>query len=118
MDSEPLLFHMRWRGYDPAEVTECYLTMTQCFEAYARTMEAEKETISIENLKLTDRVEEEKECRKKLQELLEAERRENVRLRSALTMAAPKDATVSGAAGAEAAGSSDGLPVKEFRSDF
>lgn len=118
MDSEPLLFHMRWRGYDPAEVTECYLTMTQCFESYARTMEAEKEAISRENLKLTDRVEEEKECTRKLRELLAAERRENVRLRSALALSRPKDATASGGAGAEAAGSSGGPPEKECRSGF
>lgn len=118
MDSEPLLFHMRWRGYDPAEVTECYLTMTQCFESYARTMEAEKDAISRENLKLTDRVEEEKECRKKLQELLETERRENVRLRAVLAMSAQNGGTASGEAGAEAAGSSGGPPEKEYRSGF
>lgn len=112
MSAEPLLFRMRWRGYDPAEVTECYLIMTQSFETYARTVEAEKEALSQEILKWMDRVEEEKECRMKLQKLLESERQENTKLRARLALSAAADGFVSGAAGPGAPGLPGGLPGK------
>lgn len=118
MSDEPFLFRMRWRGYDPAEVTECYLMMAQSFEAYARTMEAEREVRAKEILKWMDRVEEDKECLKKLREELEAERRENARLRLALARSGRKNDTVSGAGVAAGPASPSAPPRKDFRSGF
>lgn len=115
MSDKPLLFSIVRRGYDPAEVTECYLILTQSFEKYVRNMEAEKEYFSKEALKWCAMVEEVRECEQKLADELAAERRKNARLLLELThYRETSDPTL----GAKAEESPGGQALPDFKSGW